>query len=63
MSTYFLSKISRICFPTFGRNDPVLPKWVEFGQNQKDQKISIAWPPSSVFVGKNSNFTKQKLRF
>ena len=39
MSIYFLLKISRIFFLPLADMVHVVPKWAEFGQNQKYQKI------------------------
>ena len=39
MFTYFFPKISRIVFKPLAEMAPVVPKWTEFGQNQKYQKI------------------------
>ena len=39
MSTYFFPKISRIFFRPLAEMTPLVPKWAEFGQNQKYQKI------------------------
>ena len=38
MPAYFAPKISRIFFRPLAEMAPVVPKWAEFGQNQKYQK-------------------------
>ena len=41
MSAYFFSKISRIFFRSLAEMTPVVPKWAEFGQNQKIRKAEL----------------------
>ena len=52
MSTYFFPKTSRIFFQPLAKMAPVVPKWAEFGQNQKYQKIS------KTGLGKVTKFQK-----
>ena len=42
MSAYFFPKILRIFFRPLAEMNPVVPKWAEFGQNQKYQKMRKA---------------------